>query len=337
MLKTSQKWKFIFIIFLLFTTHNILFSQEGLPVYSDYLTDNYYLIHPSMAGISSCSQIRLTARRSWLGQNDAPGLQTLSYNGRINRSSAIGFNAFNDKNGFHSQSGGYGTYAHHILFSRDEVNLNMLSFGLSAGLIQYRLDRSNFVVGNDQIVGNSQLNSTHFNMDFGFSYHLNDYYTHFTAKNLLENQGINNEAQLTDNLRRYLFSVGKVIKKFNSDWMYEPSILFQYREGIQQSTIDLNAKVYYHLNSSLLYGGVSVRRGLNRAKFLRTNQTITLEQLNYITPFFGIRHNKLHFAYTFTKQVNADIFIQNGQHQITIGYDFSCRKKRHSCNCPAVN
>jgi hypothetical protein len=37
------------ILLVLFFVARILF-QEGLPVYSDYLSDNYYLIHPSMAG-----------------------------------------------------------------------------------------------------------------------------------------------------------------------------------------------------------------------------------------------------------------------------------------------
>jgi len=34
-------------------------AQEGLPVYSDYLTDNYYLIHPSMAGVANCNNVGL--------------------------------------------------------------------------------------------------------------------------------------------------------------------------------------------------------------------------------------------------------------------------------------
>jgi len=53
-------------------------SQEGLPIYSDYLTDNYYLIHPSMAGVANCAKIRLTSRKQWFGQDEAPSLQTLS-------------------------------------------------------------------------------------------------------------------------------------------------------------------------------------------------------------------------------------------------------------------
>jgi len=33
------------------------FSQEGIPIYSDYLTDNYYLLHPSMAGVREHMQL----------------------------------------------------------------------------------------------------------------------------------------------------------------------------------------------------------------------------------------------------------------------------------------
>ena len=52
------------------------FSQEGIAVYSDYLSDNYYLIHPSMAGAANCAKLRLTARKQWFGQSDAPQMQT---------------------------------------------------------------------------------------------------------------------------------------------------------------------------------------------------------------------------------------------------------------------
>jgi len=121
-------------------------AQEGLPIYSDYLTDNYYLIHPSMAGVANCSKIRLTGRQQWFGQDEAPSLNTISINGRLGDSpSALGAIAFTDKNGYHSQTGAYATYAHHLMFSRNPIDLNMLSFGLSAGFIQYKLDETSFL------------------------------------------------------------------------------------------------------------------------------------------------------------------------------------------------
>jgi hypothetical protein len=69
--------------FHLFSYYHHMLSPEGIAVYSDYLSDNYYLIHPSMAGAANCAKIRLTARKQWFGQADAPELQTISFNGRV--------------------------------------------------------------------------------------------------------------------------------------------------------------------------------------------------------------------------------------------------------------
>ena len=133
-----------FSLILVFLSSLYGFSQDGIPVYSDYFADNLYLLHPSMAGAATHNQIRLTARQQWFDQKDAPNLQTLSFNARLGEQSGVGVIVFNDKNGYHAQTGGYLTYAHHIMFSRSEADLNQLSFGISAGLTQSRLDETNF-------------------------------------------------------------------------------------------------------------------------------------------------------------------------------------------------
>ena len=62
-----MNFKKLVLLVVLFTTH-FSFSQEGIAVYSDYLSDNYYLLHPSMAGAANCAKLRLTARQQWFGQ-----------------------------------------------------------------------------------------------------------------------------------------------------------------------------------------------------------------------------------------------------------------------------
>ena len=130
-----------------------------------------------MAGVANCAKVRLTARQQWFGQSDAPKLLTLSANGRIGDSpSGVGAIAFADQNGYHTQTGAYFTYAHHLMFSRSEVDLNMLSFGLSAGFIQYKLDESSFLFdGPDPIISGGIESATNFNVDFGFSYQFLDF------------------------------------------------------------------------------------------------------------------------------------------------------------------
>lgn len=324
---------------LLFTVTTIN-AQEGLPIYSDYLTDNYYLIHPSMAGVANCAKVRLTARQQWFGSENAPRLGTLSVNGRLGDGpSAIGGIIYSDRNGFHSQVGAYATYAHHIMFSRNEIDLNMLSFGLSAGFIQYKLDETSFLSqGFDPIIAGIEQSATNFNIDFGFSYHLINFYAHATVKNVLNNEGINfNEQGLSfENLRTYLVSVGNTFSKYGSDWSYEPSIMYMYRDATQESSIDINGKVYKEMDFGRLWGGLSYRRSFDGAEFL-DGSGVSSQKLQYFTPFVGVDYKNFVFAYTYSYQANSVVFNNGGFHQITLGYNFNCRREKYDCNCPAVN
>ena len=313
-------------------------SQEGLPIYTDYLTDNYYLIHPSMAGVANCAKLRVTGRQQWFGHEDAPKLLTMSVNSRLgDTQSGIGGIFYTDKNGYHSQTGAYVTYAHHLMFSRNPIDLNMLSFGLSAGFIQYKLDETTFLFdGPDNIIDGIVQSETNFNVDLGFSYHFLDYYAHATVKNLLKNSGINNDIEITSNLRRYLFSVGGVFGKLGSDWSYEPSIMFQYKDGTQESSIDLNGKVYKEMDFGKIWAGISYRNSFDGAQFLDGN-TVTSQKLRQLTPIIGIDYNQFMFAYTYTYQTNSLVFTNGGFHQLTLGYNFNCRREKFDCKCPAVN
>ncbi|MDC1195352.1 type IX secretion system membrane protein PorP/SprF [Flavobacteriaceae bacterium] len=313
-------------------------AQEGLPIYSDYLTDNYYLLHPSMAGISNCNKIRLTGRQQWFGDEDAPSLQTMSVNGRIGEtSSGVGAIFFNDKNGYHSQTGAYLTYAHHLMFSRNTIDLNMLSFGLSAGLIQYKLDETAFREF-DPIIAGIEQSASDFNVDFGFSYHFIDFYAHATIKNILANNGVNiNEQSVSyDNLRTYIFSAGNVFSKFGSDWSYEPSLMFAYKDATKESFLDINFKAYREFDSGNIFAGISFRRSLDGAEFSNGNG-ISSQKLQYFTPIVGTEYNNFVFAYTYSYQANSVVFNNGGYHQLTLGLNFGCKKEKYDCNCPSVN
>jgi type IX secretion system PorP/SprF family membrane protein len=327
-------------VMLLLLSGTTINAQEGLPIYSDYLTDNYYLIHPSMAGVANCAKVRLTARQQWFGSDSAPRLGTLSVNGRLGDGpSAIGGIIYSDRNGFHSQVGAYATYAHHIMFSRNEIDLNMLSFGLSAGFIQYKLDETSFLSqGFDPIIAGIEQSATNFNIDFGFSYHLINFYAHATIKNVLNNEGINfNEQGLSfNNLRTYLVSVGNTFSKYGSDWSYEPSIMYMYRDATQESSIDINGKVYKQMDFGRIWGGLSYRRSFDGAEFL-DGSGVSSQKLQYLTPFIGVDYNNFVFAYTYSYQANSVVFNNGGFHQITLGYNFNCRREKYDCNCPAVN
>ena len=330
----------ILCISVFFATFFNVNAQEGLPIYSDYLTDNYYLLYPSMAGVSNCGKVRLTGRKQWFDHEKAPELQTISVNTRIGDSrSAIGAIAFNDVNGYHSQSGAYLTYAHHILFSRSELDLDMLSFGISAGMIQYKLDETSFLAGGfDPIIAGIEQSATDFNIDFGFSYQYLEFYAHASIKNLLNNDGINfNEQGLSyNNLRTYLFSTGYLFNSSSGDWNYEPSIMFAYKDATQETFLDTNFKVYRETDFGRIWAGLSYRRSFDGAEYLNSANQIRAQKLEYITPLLGLEFNGFVFAYNYSYQSNSVVFDNGGYHQITLGFNFGCRKERYDCECPWI-
>ncbi|MGQ7946357.1 PorP/SprF family type IX secretion system membrane protein [Flavobacterium sp. WC2509] len=324
------------VIVLFFISFNT-FSQEGIPVYSDYLSDNYYLIFPSMAGASNCSKLRLTARKQWFGQDDAPALQTLSYNGRVGERSGLGAIVFNDVNGYHSQFGFKATYAHHIMFSRDEIDLNQLSFGVNVGFNQSQLDQSEFQQSGDYdpILGDIQENASYFNLDIGASYNLFDFSLNAVVKNVLETRQKLYTEYESDNLRKFIISGGYIFGNANKV-LWEPSLLYQYVDKTKESALDMNLKAYKNLEMGQLWGGLSYRKSFDGAQYTNGSGTNS-QKLQYLTPVLGFNYDRFMFAYTYTHLLGDVQYSNSGFHQITLGYNFSCRPRKYDCNCPAIN
>ncbi|MCF4100152.1 type IX secretion system membrane protein PorP/SprF [Gillisia sp. M10.2A] len=312
-------------------------AQEVIPTYSDYLTDNLYLLHPSMAGAANFNKIRITARQQWFDVEDAPSLQTLSVNARMGEKIGLGVIMFNDQNGNYSKRGLYGTFAYHLLLSRSELDLNQFSFGVSAGIIQHSLDESGFT-GFDPVINGDDVTDYYGNIDLGMSYYYLDFFAHITAKNILS---VNRELFYSDavpsNQRKYLFSTGYTIHKLKSSYSFEPSVMFQLREQTGEKSIDANIKVYKNMELGDLWGGLSYRRSFEGAEYTTDGTEIKNQKLQYLTPFVGFEYNKFLFAYTYSYQMNSLVLSNSGFHQITLGYNFGENRERYECECPAIN
>src|SRR5699024_3823784 len=231
----------LLLIFILGWALSLQAQQRGVPVYTDYLTDNLYLLFPSMAGAAQHSKVRLTGREQWSGVKDAPSLQTLTINGRL-KGSQVGLGAilFNDRNGYFSHQGAYATFAYHLLFSRDEIVLNQLSFGLSVGVLQEKVDESEFS-GYDPVLVGGKNKQTYFNVDFGLSYYYVNFFAHLAVKNIIPEKSdlFSSDLQL-DNQRQYLFLTGFTLASRTEKWLFVPSVLLQYREATNEALGDLN-------------------------------------------------------------------------------------------------
>jgi type IX secretion system PorP/SprF family membrane protein len=304
-----------FILGLFFSIPSLVKSQETLPIYSDYLSDNVYLVHPAAAGFRDCSKIRLTGRTQWIGVNDAPSLQTISIHSKFGEKAGLGFIVFNDKNGYHSQQGIQATYAYHLDFSREDIK--QLSFALSLMTVSSKLDISEFVI-DDPIADQFVKSAGYFNADIGMAYHDVDFFSYFTAKNImLSARNLYNSDYESLNLRRYLLSIGYYFDYYKNDENieFEPSIMIQYIERTHEKFVDFNMKVYKELPAATMWVAFSYRRGFDGGD---------TQQLNYLTPIVGVNFEKYMISYTYTKQSDEILFNGAGYHQITLGFDFGC-------------
>ncbi|WCM41755.1 type IX secretion system membrane protein PorP/SprF [Flavobacterium sp. CBA20B-1] len=320
-------------------------AQEGIPVYQDYLTDNYYLIHPSMAGIANCAKVRLTARQQWFGEKDAPALQTASVNTAISERSGIGFIAFNDRNGYHKQAGAKVTYAHHITFSRSDYDLNKLSFGISAGMVNSQLDQSEWGNIFDPSVTGEELRYNYFNVDIGASYHFLDFYAHGTVKNVITTDREIYSMVENDNIRRYIVSAGYVFSKNrgyrsyrDQGFSWEPSVLFQYAEATEEKMLDLNLKMYKEFSNGQFFAGISYRTMFEGAEYMKDiNGEVKKQNYHSVSPILGVKFKNIMVGYTYSHQFGEVQFANGGFHQLTLGFNFLCRESNYKCNCPSVN
>ena len=75
-------------------------AQElNLPVWTQYLADNPFVISPTYAGIGDNFRIRLNGLTQWVGIKDAPNNQSVYADFRIADKSGVGISMYNDKNG----------------------------------------------------------------------------------------------------------------------------------------------------------------------------------------------------------------------------------------------
>lgn len=315
--------RFYLILLLLFSLKGT--SQETLPIYQDYLSDNVYLVHPSAAGIGNSSKLRFTARQQWAGIPDAPALQTVSFHSKFGEYSkaAYGLVLFNDKNGFHSQKGIQGSYAYHLPLNSGKV-FNQLSFGLAFTFVQNQSDQSTFT-GDDAVAAIVESTS-YYNADFSVAYHLGGLSSYFTVKNLLLTAKNNLNVQEPLDLRNYIFSAGYYFDN-NLFVQLEPSIMLQFRESTGQRIADFNIKAYKTISKTQFWAALSYRRSFDAN---------AIENAQYVTPIVGVNYQNLMFSYTYTNQMNETVLTNSGFHQITVGINLWTTKQRASA-CPNIN
>ena len=125
------------VILVLILSGSAVFAQQ-LPHFSQYYL-NDFLINPAVAGTRDYFEGKSSHRYQWEGITDAPRTYTLSVNGPMkNEKMGLGGYLFTDMVGPTRRTGFNLAYSYHVRLNETLK----LSFGLSAGLLQFMIDGS---------------------------------------------------------------------------------------------------------------------------------------------------------------------------------------------------
>jgi len=302
------------------------YSQElNLPVFTQYLADNNFVVSPTFAGIGDNLKIRANGLTQWVGIKGAPDNQSLYADFRIADRSGIGLSLYNDRNGNTIQTGAKFSFAHHIIL--DYYSKQYLSFGISYNINNFKIDINNFNTTYenptiDPFVTDDRRTSNN-NFDVGILYRNKGFYFSFNANNILEKKVDEIRVAEPSLLLNYQIYSGYVFNApGKSKLEFEPSVYYQMFNSDRRSSTDLNIKVRkYNRNEDYYWAGISYR-------FLNDQ---FLKPLN-IGPMVGFKKAIFYFGYAYQVTVNDLSGYNSGTHVITIGLDFL----RGISNCPCT-
>jgi len=293
-----KKLLFLFLFSVIFS---MAYSQQ-VPLYSQYML-NEFLLNPGVTGSNdSYIPLRLTARRQWTGIKGAPFTQAVSVHDAIKRKTmGIGGYIFNDQFGPISQTGLQLSYAYQMKIKRG-VKLGM---GVAFKAFQMKLDETNliYIDEDDPMLTPGAVASTMIpDADFGLYLHSKKYFVGLSIMQLIQYKiqfgdiDVNSDGST---IRHYYFNAGYKYA-INKDLLVEPSILFKATAAAPMQA-DLNAKLYYQHDYWL---GLSYR----------TSKMAVV--------MFGVRKGQYLFGYSFDYTFSNLRPYAGGSHEIVLGYNF---------------
>ena len=305
------------------------YGQElNLPVFTQYLADNNFVVSPTYAGIGDNLKIRANGLTQWVGIKGAPDNQSIYGDFRISDRSGVGLSFYNDRNGNTIQTGAKFSFAHHLIL--DYYSKQYLSFGISYNINNFRIDVNNFQSYNENTGApypttiTDDRRTSNNNFDVGVLYRNKGFFFSFNANNILDKK-IDKDIRVAEPnlLLNYQIYTGVVLNgPKKSGLEFEPSIYYQMFSSDRRSSTDLNFKLRkYDRNEDYVWAGISYRY-LNDQFFKPLN----------IGPMLGFKKSIFYFGYAYQITMNDLSSFNSGTHVVTIGIDFL----QGISNCPCT-
>ncbi|MHA7060219.1 PorP/SprF family type IX secretion system membrane protein [Aquimarina sp. M1] len=280
-----------------------IFSQQT-PLFANY-DYNTVLINPAHAGFYADTDVTLT-NRGYLNQIDgSPRNIGLTINSSLNsRKVGLGAGFSSDKIGVTTATSLFASYAYKIIFDHNynrarwwSYNPNVLSFGITGGVLLYNENLQELGIQNDPNFENN-INTAIPTIGVGILYNREHIYIGFSASNVLGNSLTSDKNINLDN-PLYAYMGYRFFTTRFQEVMIKPNVLIKYVSGAPIQA-DFNLTVNYK-------NSIEVGAGY------RTSSSI-----NFLAGFYLFDHWRILYNYNQTVR-NTPI---NNTHGIVLSYRF---------------
>lgn len=320
--------KYILILgLILFAGAGRLAAQEEL-IYSQYHF-NYYLVNPALAGAENCHHFMLSNRMQWVGMDDFPMTQLLTYKGRVWKNVGIGAYLFNDRNGYSNRAGGQVTFAYHIPLSNGRryskrVNYDrQLSFGVSFKLNYFYINMNKLTAADPSVAyDNAFVNTTGWqpNMNVGVYYKSYGGFVGLSFTNIIPIAAdLYGDYEMPHPLTWFLFGGYAFDLGSRNDMYLEPMAMIKMNQ-YWETNLDISLKYGHDVSDFWGYNvQASYRHGFNQHNIQSMNLLLLA----------GFRIQQFHLGYAITLDLNNLVTQSGATHEIMLGYTLCYQ--RHFC------
>ena len=260
-------------------------------------------INPSATGNSENVNIFSTTRAQWIGLDDKSGPITTLLNAHwfISKiSSGLGATFYYDKIGLSTSTiNAKLAYAYQVDLSKSVL----MSFGLSAGIINKRLDPTQHIIrsGNDDGLYELQ-NKLYFDMGFGFEIVHKYVLGGFSIQHLIGTWDPKKITSITISPAYHAYVRGKF--DLAPKWTLTPSFLFM--NSAQLFNYELNAIVFY---DKMFWGGLGYRFNSNIMTFT-----------------IGVEYEWFRVGYSYDLGVGKVYSLNNNTHELMLSFNIPTKK-----------
>lgn len=298
--------KYILVLFFFIFVNVGFINAQQLPLYSQYMMNDFF-INPAIAGTKEYSPLVLSIHKQWVGIENSPSTQTLSYHTLMpNKTTGLGGIIFHDSFGPESHLGLQFIYSYHLSIDK----YNKISFGLAALAMQYKMDQRFFELTEyyDPAITYRVEKTIIPDANLGIYFYGAKYSAGITVAQLFQSKLKINKNVTENKMVRHYYVMGGYKFKFNDVdlWEIEPSILLKFTE-LTPPQLDFNTKIYYDKN---FWFGISVR----------PNDSFIMN--------IGFKHNQYYIGYAYDFTFSNLSRHSSGSQEIIFGMNLNERPDR---------